>query len=349
MNWRTWALHATGLALLAVTGCATPSGPTPTVLAGPALAPPEAAAPSKLPPAVDENDVFVMVGGRAAYKIGPGDVVDVTLAKDLTRDRVTVEVTPAGGVTIDMTEIQVAGLTTEQAAAAIRRTLAPTHRTLMVSVTVKEYRSKIVSIIGEVQNTSRIPLQGRMTVLDLLVTAGGLRASADLREVRLVRRNGQTYTLDLVRLVTEGERLADLVLDAGDVVFVPGKRTEEQRVFLLGEVNSPGAFPLVPDMRLSHALAVAGGPRDSALLENARVIRGTGPQLQVLAVDVEKALGGLDPAHDITLERNDIIVVPRTKIADWNAFLAKLKPTLEFASLPLAPVTQYLLLKELLR
>ena len=349
MSWRTWALHSVGVALLALTGCATASGPTPTVLAGPPIVTQTAAAPTRLPPAVDENDVFVMVDGRAAYKIGPGDVLEVALSKDLTRDRVPVEVTPAGRVTIDFSEVQVAGLTTEQAAAAIRQTLAATHRVLTVTVTVKEHRSKVVSVIGEVQNTSRIPLQGRLTVLDLLVTAGGLRASADLREVRLIRRNGQTYTLDLVRLVTEGERLGDIVLDAGDVVFVPGKRTEEQRVFLLGEVGSPGAVPLVPDMRLSHALAVAGGPKDSALLENARVIRGTGQQLQVLGVDVAKALTGLEPAHDITLERNDIIVVPRTAIADWNAFLAKLKPTLEFATLPMAPFTQYLLLKELLR
>ena len=35
--------------------------------------------------------------------------------------------------------------------------------------------------------------------------------------------------------------------------------------------------------------------------------------------------------------------------ANWNAFLAKLKPSLEFMSLPLAPFGQYLLLRELIR
>jgi polysaccharide export outer membrane protein len=337
-----------GLALLALAGCATASAPAPTVIAE-AGAPAATAEATRLPPAVDENETFVTIDGRPAYKIGPGDMLEVLLAKDLAQDRVAVEVTPAGRVTVDFSEIEVGGLTTEQAAAAIRRSLAPTHRTLSVTVIVKEHRSKIVSVIGEVQNTAQIPLRGRTTLLDLLVTAGGLRPQADLREVRLVRRNGQTYTLDLLRLVTEGERLRDLVLDAGDVVFVPGKRAEERRVFLLGEVQTPGAFPLVPDMRLSHALAVAGGPKDTALLENARVIRGTAQQLQVLSVDFERALSGLDHAHDIALERNDIIVVPRSRIANWNALLAKLKPTLEFVSLPMAPFTQYLLLRELLR
>jgi polysaccharide export outer membrane protein len=216
-------------------------------------------------------------------------------------------------------------------------------------VTVKEHRSKLVSVLGEVQTTSQVPLRGRTTLLDLLVTAGGLRPQADLREVRLVRRNGQAYTLDLLRLVADGERLRELVLDTGDIVFVPAKRTDEQRVFIIGEVQTSGAFPLAPDMRLSHALALAGGPKDSALLENARVIRGNLQQLQVIQVDFERALSGLDRAQDIALASNDIIVVPRTRIANWNAFLARIKPTIEFASLPLTGFSQYLLIRELLR
>jgi hypothetical protein len=42
-------------------------------------------------------------------------------------------------------------------------------------------------------------------------------------------------------------------------------------------------------------------------------------------------------------------VVPRTRIANWNAFLARLKPSIEFASLPLTGFSQYLLIRELLR
>jgi polysaccharide export outer membrane protein len=225
MTRRTWGLVWIGAALLALTGCATTSPPaTPA-----AHVPVAAAEPPRLPPAVDENDTFVTLDGRPAYKIGSGDALDVLLTKDLAQDRVSVDVTPGGRVSIDFSEIAVAGLTTEQAAAAIRQTLAPTHRVLSVTVTVREHRSKIVSVLGEVQNTSQIPLRGRTTLLDLLVTAGGLRPQADLHEVRLLRRNGETYTLDLLRLVSDGERVRELVLDAGDVVFVPAKRTDESR------------------------------------------------------------------------------------------------------------------------
>ena len=348
MTQITWPRTMLGLALLALAGCATTSGTgAPAGLAPSATA--DAAEPMRLPPVVTENDTFVTVDGRPTYKIGPGDTVEVVLTKELAQDRATVDVTSAGRVTIDFAEIAVAGLTAEQAAAAIRETLAPTHRVLNVTVTVKEHRSKSVGVLGEVVTTQQVALRGRTTLLELLVAAGGLRPQADLREVRLLRRDGQTYTFDLIRLVAEGDRIRELVVDAGDVVFVPVKRTDESRVFLIGEVTNPGAFALAPGMRLSHALALAGGPKDTALLENARVIRGNLQQLQVIQVDFNRALSGRDQAQDIALSSNDIIVVPRTRIGDWNAFLARIKPTIEFASIPLTGFSQYLLIKELLR
>lgn len=343
-------IGALWLALLGLTGCATGSARKGTAaLAAAADAPSETATPMRLPPVTEENESFVTIDGRAAYKIGPGDVLEVLLTKDLAQERLTAEVKLGGEVMVGFFEVRVGGLTAEQAAARIHGTLAPMHRVLSVAVTVKEHKSKTVSVLGEVQHNTQVPLKGRTTLVDILVTAGGPRAHADLREVRLLRRDGQVYTIDLLRLVSESGRLRDLVLDAGDVVFVPDKRIEEQKVFLLGEVQTPGAFPMVPNMRLSQALALAGGPKDTASLGSARVIRGDLRNPQVVQVDFERALSGQERAQDLVLEKNDLIVVPRTAIANWNAFLAKLKPTLEFLALPLAPFTQYLLLRELLK
>jgi polysaccharide export outer membrane protein len=338
------------LALL-LGGCATAAAPTapPPVAApaAPASSPPPVA--TELPPAVDENESFVTVGGRAAYRLGAGDVVDVLLSKELAQDRITAEVKPNGDVSVSLFEVRVAGLTPEQAAQAIHRTLASTHRALTVTVTVREFKSKTVSVLGEVQTNGQVPLRGRTTLVDVLVSAGGPRAQADLREVRLLRRDGRTYTVDLLGLVSGGGPRRDLVLDAGDVIFVPTRRAEEQKVFLIGEVQSPGAYPLVPGLRLSQALALAGGPKESARLSSARVLRGDIRQPNIVQVDFDAALSGEDRTQDILLERNDLIVVPRTAIASWNAFLAKLKPTLEFVSLPLTPFSQFLLIRELLK
>ena len=339
-----------GLVCFILIGCASASSrPRPAAVTAANTTEPPAAEASALPPAVEENDSFVMVDGRAAYKIGPGDALDVLLANDLAQERITADVKPNGDVTVSFSEVRVVGLTAEQAAAEIHRTLTPTHRVIRVAVAVKEFRSKTVSVVGEVNSNTQVPLRGRTTLMDLLVTVGGPRPQADLRDVRLVRRDGQSYTIDLLRAVNDGRALRDIVVDAGDLVFVPGRRTEEHKIFVIGEVGSPGAFPLVPNMRLSHALALAGGPKDSASLGSARVIRGDLRDPQVVQVDFKRALKGVDRADDLLLERNDLVVVPRTSIANWNAFLAQLKPTLEFVSLPLAPFSQYLLIRELLK
>jgi polysaccharide export outer membrane protein len=349
VSGRAHRLGALCLALLALTGCATSSARKGTAVAASEMAPSETPQPMRLPPVVDENECFVTIDGRAAYKVGPGDVLDMLLTKDFAQERLTAEVKPNGEVTVGFFEVRVAGLTEEQAAAAIHGTLAPMHRALNVAVSVKEHKSKTVSLLGEVQNNAQLPLKGRTTLVDILVTAGGPRPHADLRGVRLLRRNGEVYSIDLLRLVSESGRLRDLVLDAGDVVFVPDKRTDEQKVFLIGEVQNPGAYPLMPNMRLSQALALAGGAKETASLDSARVIRGDLRDPQVVEVDFKRALSGHERAQDLVLAKNDLIVVPRTAIANWNAFLAKLKPTLEFLSLPLAPFGQYLLIRELLR
>lgn len=347
------------LLVLALAGCAgsLPRRPVvaaaaPTATAGPAQAaePAPDAAAQALPPAVTENETFVTIDGVPHYRIGPGDVLDVLLTSELAQDHRTAAVRASGRVTIGFFEAPVAGLTVEQAAREIQRVLAPGYKQLAVDVTVKEYRSRVVSVFGEVGKDGRFALQGRTTLLDLLAEAGGPSANADLRALRLMRRDGRAYSIDLYRLIADGRGFRDLVVDAGDVLFVPAKPpAEERKVFLLGEVQSPGAYAFAPNMRLSHAVALAGGPKDSAALERAWVIRGDLRQPTVAEVDIRALIEGRGYEQDVPLRANDLVVVPRTALGDWNAFLARLKPTLEFLALPLQPVSQYLLLRELVK
>jgi polysaccharide export outer membrane protein len=338
-----------GLAFLALVlqACATHTPPAAVVVggAGPASTEP-APAPLVLPPVVDTNESFVTIEGVAWYRIGPADVLDVTLTKELAQDRLTPEVKPNGKVTLGFFEVNVAGMTTDQAGREIHRVLAPAFRELNVEVSVKEYRSKAVSVVGGARKDGRFALRGKTGLMDVLAEAGGPDPGSDLRAVRLVRRNGQVYTIDLLRLVAEA-RMQELILDAGDVVFLSSR--EDVKVFLLGDVERPGAYPYIPNMRLSQALALAGGAKETAVLESARVIRGDLRNPQVLQVDFRKALGGEPEVQDFAIERNDLIVLPRSGIGDWNAFLAKLRPTLEFLAVATTPFTQYLLLKEALK
>jgi protein involved in polysaccharide export with SLBB domain len=342
------------LLIMALAGCAAQAFPIHPPVAPPAAiapsAPADAAEPLVLPPPVDENRTFVTIDGNAHYRIGPGDVLDVVLTKELALDRVSATVKPNGKVSIGFFEATVSGLTVEQAAGEIERVLAPTHRRLTVEVVVREHASKAVSVLGEVQRLGVFPLKGKTNLVDLLAEAGGFTANADPRAIRLLRREGDSYTINLYRLVAEGQRFRELVLDTGDVVFVPSRAPDEQRkVFVLGEVKSPGVYPFTPNVRLSQVLAMAGGPTATAVLESVRVVRGDLKSPQIVEVYASSFTATPDRSQDIVLQTNDLVVVPRSRIGDWNAFLAQLRPTLEFLTLPLQSVSNYFLLREVIK
>ena len=349
---RLWPLLF--LLLPGVAGCATQPYPIhPAIVrAAPSSPPPsaEAAELVLLPPAVTENRTFVTIEGVARYRIGPGDVLDILLTRELAQDRVSAVVRPNGKVSVGFFEATVAGLTTEQAEREIQRVLAPTHRQLTAEVMVKEYASKTVSVLGEVRRLGLFPLKGKTNLVDLLAEAGGPTGNAELRAVRLLRLDGESYTIDLFRLVAEGKRFRDLILDAGDVVFVPSRTPDEaKKVFVLGEVKNPGAYALTPNLRVSQVLAMAGGPTGSAVLEDLRVVRGDPSSPQIVEVYANDFTRTPERSQDIVLQTNDVIVIPRSRIGDWNAFLAQIRPTLDFLTLPLQPFTQYLLIRDFIR
>ncbi len=123
-------------------------------------------------------------------------------------------------------------------------------------------------------------------------------------------------------------------MDAGSVVFVPERTPEQQRrVYILGEVRSPGAQPFTPNLTMAQALGVAGGATDLAVSSSTRVIRGDLQKPVLIAADFNKVLKDGDLRFDVPLQAGDILYVPRSPIGDWNAFVAKLTPTLSFVTL----------------
>jgi len=170
---------------------------------------------------------------------------------------------------------------------------------------------------------------------------------ADLEHIRVTREDGRAVTVNLFAVVAEGELSRDVVLDAGDVLFIPTRPPgAERKVFVFGQVTKPGVVPYRVDMTLSEVIAEAGGITDLAADET-RIVRGNfrdGPT--VLTADVDALVRHGDLRHDIPVRPRDIVIVPRSGIGNWNAFLAKLRPTLEFLTLGLQPFIVYETLKD---
>ncbi len=318
--------------LFLFSGCAPtipPASPEATARALQASSSPQFSQSSPLPEPELENETFVTVEGIPRYKIGPGDVLELLLTKGFTQEKHTVRVKRSGMVTVAFFNAKVMGLTTKQAAEEIHRIMSPFYKQLDVDVLVKESNSKKVAVFGAVEGKPGIyPLKGRTTLLDLLAEAGGPAPTANLEQVRLIRPGDVSYTVNLHLLLANGTpaRDVEVVLDTRDVVFIPS--IKDKKVFVLGEVERPGAFPMVPNMRLSHVLAQAGGAKITAVLESARIIRGDLNSPEIIAVDFQSVLEQGDVTQDLRLEVNDVVFLPRSAVGDWNAFMAKIRPTL---------------------
>lgn len=94
------------------------------------------------------------------------------------------------------------------------------------------------------------------------------------------------------------------------------------QVYVLGEVKSPGAFPVQKNMTILHALAQAGGQKETAKLKSILLMRrsqdGT---VEAKRIDLSGPTPEVIKKNDIYVEAFDIIYVPKTFIANVNTFL----------------------------
>jgi polysaccharide export outer membrane protein len=248
------------------------------------------------------------------YRVGPGDVLDVTVFgnDDLSR---TSTVQTSGVIALPLLgEVEVAGLTLPEVQRKLTTLLARDYLVNpQVEVKVKEYQSQFVSVVGEVNSPGRKPLRGKTRLIDVLVEAGGFtpRASGD---VQITRREGSfeggAKTLRM-RLSGSAPSPQDQVnlevpLRNGDLITALPK----YYVTVEGEIVRPGRYPIEGELTITGAISTAGGLSrfGSSNLKVRRVDPETG-QTRILDVDLKAVRKGKEP--DLVLLSNDVVSVPR--------------------------------------
>ena len=250
----------------------------------------------------------VQAADTAAYRVGPGDVLEISVLGRPELSRLpTVQTTgtvflPGAG------ELEVRGLTTAEIAARLATRLAGEGLAASdVRVRVRDYQSQFLWVRGAVNRPGRKPLRSGTRLVDALLDAGGFAASAS-GEVVVERPGGFDDGTRERRFRFPGssptpEALAQLSLPlaAGDVV----RAAVQQWVRLSGDVRRPGRYPLERAPTLGRALEAAGGPsgRGSRVL----VLRGDGGERTELEADPEAIRAGKAP--DVELRPGDEVSV----------------------------------------
>lgn len=234
-----------------------------------------ALAPAPAPPPVQP----VIPGPEAAgplAPLGPGDVAMLHVYGQPDMDG-NVAVADDGTMAVPLAgAVPVAGLTPDAAARRIEAALKNGHFLLdpHVTLTVTQALSQRVSVLGEVRNPGRYPIDAHTSVVDLLAQAGGLTELASDRIYILRTDNsGKTvrFPVNLKGLSDPRTTTPAQGLHAGDSLFVP----RAEQFSILGEVQKPAMYKLESDMTVEEAISVAGGltPKGS---EHRIEIRRTG-------------------------------------------------------------------------
>jgi len=245
------------------------------------------------------------------YTVGPKDLLDV---KVLEIPELNVERRVSDGGAIDLPllgEIQVSGMSASQIRARVESLLTSKYvNRANVSVVIREFANKPVSIVGAVQRPGSLTISGRWTLLQAISAAGGITADAG-RKIYILRKadNGlsdilEVNTEDLLRSASSNWNIP---LAPGDIVNIQARR--QIKVFCLGEVKSPGALEFDGDDRISllSAIAKAGGLTDRASKKIRIKRRGPDGKDKELVADFRRIVSGKDA--DTVLHPDDVVIV----------------------------------------
>lgn len=161
---------------------------------------------------------------RGTYLLGPGDEIDVHVWRnpDLSRK---VPVLPDGLISLPLAgELLASGKTVAQLKAEITAVLGEFVQSPTVTVTVTQVRSMVVYVTGRVARSGTLTLDRPINVVQAITMAGGVQEFADRNGVVVIRTvNGRQVRIpfrygDAVK--GKGD-IAELILQAGDVVYVP--------------------------------------------------------------------------------------------------------------------------------
>jgi len=244
------------------------------------------------------------------YAVGPKDLLDIKVFEipDLNGER---RVTENGTIDLPMLgSFSVAGLTAGQVRDQLEKMLLKYVNRANVSVLIKGFANKPLSVVGAVQKPGSLNVSGRFTLLQALSAAGGLteRAGKTIYVLRTAD-NGLSDTIEINsdELFRGAGSRWNIPLLPGDVVNVDSKRTV--RVFCLGAVKSPGALEFDADDRISilSVIAKAGGFTDKASAKLRVKRRGPDGKDSEMVVYFNRVLSGRDP--DPILKPDDVVIV----------------------------------------
>jgi polysaccharide biosynthesis/export protein len=262
---------------------------------------------------------WVSASAQESLLIGPGDQLHI-LVLDTPELEQHPRVTDAGQIpVVGIGNVSVGGLTPEQAAVKIQDALISAHymNHPAVTVTVDQYATQTISVLGQVKLPGVFPITAPRSVLDAIALGGGLTDLAD-RHITIQRRDRSIPPVTYNLSNNADDALKDqVVVYPGDIVLVPHAGI----AYVLGDVNRPGGIVMQNNhsqLTAIQAISLAGGTQTSAVPSHAKLLRRTPDGgYQEIAMNFSRIQKGKDP--DVLLQPDDAIYIPFSYLRNIGA------------------------------
>jgi len=283
------------------------------------------------------SSIAALPTSNADYRLGAGDLIEIRVFGVAELDQ-TLRISASGTIKLPIVDqVTAAGLSAAELERKIAERLqGDVIKDPQVSVFVKEYRSQPVIVLGAVRTPGQFQITLQLRLVDVLSMAGGLLPNAgDEAMIQRPSPNGtddEIVKIDLRELLEKGDLRLNMAMRGGDVIHIRAR--EDKFVYVVGELNKPGAFPVPPkrEMRVSEVFALAGGASKTAKASESSLIRYDAQgQRQDVQVNFDDILKG--KKEDFFVRGEDIIFVPGSRIKSFgNTLLSGLPGSL--ATLP---------------
>lgn len=282
------------------------------------------------------------------YRVGPGDVLSVTIPDLIERRNGTdkntdtlgnFRVYSSGKIILPLVSaVEVAGLTIEQIQAKLVEVFKAYIRQPVVSVEIQEFKSQPLYLLGKFNKPGLYYLDRPTYLLHGLALGNGMQDRSNLRGARVVRSE-KILPVDIYALLYNNDMNQNVLLKPGDTIYVPSN--EEQLVYVFGAVEKPGAVTMDNgQLNILQALTAAGLHKNNFDHEHLRLIRTISPTHgQFMVVDLGKIMDG--KALPLEMRDGDILYVPKTRLGNWNEIILKLLPTFQVIGAATQPFITY--------
>ena len=259
--------------------------------------------------------------------INNGDILSIWAAPTENIAQKTV-VDVSGNIQLPIIgSIRAAGLNTQSLAEEISNRLKQYVDKPTVRIEIQKISSEQVYLTGRVVNPGSYPYRDSLRCGEFILQSGGFEKDAQKDQITIYRSgkesketilfNAETYSVS-----SSSGPAVDFELRPGDIIEVP---RSTKFVYIMGAVKNEGQYEYKKDTKLMQMIYLAGGFEKYANLDQVRVVRNIEGKRMVQQINVKTIINN-NPDKDISIEPNDLIVVPQKGVFKSKVFNRGLLP-----------------------